>query len=107
MNILSKTCSCNDIAEKLPKVQNNNHSLTITHMTFQVRSKVSQLTEKNPPRYFITQNYYLFYYYLQKKWLQKMYLTDFKNHLLKCFPYYVHLPAKKKDKSDNVTMQVM
>ena len=52
MNILSKTCSCNDIAEKLPKVQNNNHSLTITHMTFQVRSKVSQLTEKKPPRYF-------------------------------------------------------
>lgn len=44
-------------------------------------------------------------YPLEKKWLQKMYLTDFKSHLLKCFPYYVHIPVKKKDKGDNMTMQ--
>lgn len=38
-------------------------------------------------------------------WLKKMYFIDYKNHLLKSFPYHVQVPAKKKDKSDSKTIQ--
>ncbi|XP_052095034.1 testis-expressed protein 10-like [Mytilus californianus] len=41
----------------------------------------------------------------QKGWLRKCYFTELKNHLMKDFPYSVHIVAKKKEKLDNQSMQ--
>lgn len=41
---------------------------------------------------------------IQKGWLRKNYFTDLKNHLMKDFPYSVHVAAKKKEKLDNQSM---